>query len=74
MSKFFIFKFDEEGYEAIEDFDGSLAEARKLIATDAYPAGNYRIFADTSGLVRKAVVETKVVSLDFTKKTRKARA
>lgn len=63
--RFYVFSVDEVeqndapgGLRLVETVEGSVTEARKVVHSDAYKAGQYVILEDTSGLVTKSTKTT----------------
>lgn len=50
-----------------ERFDGTVADARLLLESDAYRPGDYLVVEDTSGVITKRVIKETVsrVVIDF---------
>jgi len=67
MKTFYICKVTD-GVMATADaelFPGTITDARKALAEDRYPAGEYRILEDTSGVITKSVESTPKVKISF---------
>ena len=72
---YIVNKSKPEQFQFVERFDGTLAEARKVIKKSNYDEGIYLILHDTSGDVIKTIVREETVTVDFKPtRTRKAKS
>lgn len=69
MKTFYFFKVSPDGEleKAVElpKFDGTIVQARAVIGSTGFPAGQYRILEDTSGVITKSVESTPKVRISF---------
>jgi len=67
MKTFYICKVTDGVMATTEAelFSGTITDARKALAEDRYPAGEYRILEDTSGIITKSVESAPKVKIAF---------
>lgn len=66
---FYLFTVGDQGTmtacEALPKFEGTIVDARKVIGSEGFPAGQYRILEDTSGIITKTVASAPKTTITF---------